>query len=329
VLTPGQALEAVNARFGRHAGRRALHAKGTVCSGTFTAAEAAARLTRAAHMQGDPVPATARVSNGSGDPGEPDYAPDVRGLAVKFHLPDGSRTDILAQSSARFPVRTPEAFVDLIRAATPGPSLLLRLPAFIATHREMLRALPALQAATRPPASYATCDYYAIHAFKWIDAAGDGRFVRYRWRPQAGAEALSPKRAKQLGRDYLQEEIAARLARERVRFDLELQLARPGDRVDDPSAVWPESRETVIAGTLELTGLDTTRETGGDVLVFDPLRLTDGIQPSDDPVLQFRPRAYSSSIAARTAAAPAPAAVTPEGTSAGHATGPPGGHAAR
>ena len=55
------------------------------------------------------------------------------------------------------------------------------------------------------------------------------------------------------------------------------------------------------AGTLEITGLETERETGGDVLVFDPTRVTDGIELSDDPVLRFRPQAYSASVARRTA----------------------------
>ena len=33
--------------------------------------------------------------------------------------------------------------------------------------------------------------------------------------------------------------------------------------------------------------------------VFDPSRVTDGIECSDDPVLRFRPRAYSESIRRR------------------------------
>jgi catalase len=66
--------------------------------------------------------------------------------------------------------------------------------------------------------------------------------------------------------------------------------------------VWPADRERVTAGTLELTGLDTERERDGDVLVFDPGRVTDGIECSDDTVLRYRPEAYSESIARRTKA---------------------------
>ena len=83
-VTPEEATAAANSSYGVHPGRRALHAKGTLLKGTFTATPEAATLTRAAHMQGDPVPATIRVSNGGGNPDVPDYAPDVRGLAVKM-----------------------------------------------------------------------------------------------------------------------------------------------------------------------------------------------------------------------------------------------------
>ena len=72
--------------------------------------------------------------------------------------------------------------------------------------------------------------------------------------------------------------------------------------VDDDAPVgdaWDE-RERVEAGTLELTGPDEEREKGDDVLVFDPTRVVDGIELSDDPILRFRPRAYSVSVAHRT-----------------------------
>jgi catalase len=300
VLSPKQALDVINERFGRHAGYRALHAKGTLCRGTFTATADAARLTRAAHMQGEPVEVTARFSNGSGDPTEPDYEPGVRGLAVKFYLPDGSRTDISAQTVPRFPTRTPTAFMNLLRASAPGPARLWRLPLFLATHPDALPALRANASSLRPPPSYASRRYYAVHAFKWIDGEGGERWVRYRWLPQGEEGRISEDEAKRLGPDYLQEELAERLGRSRpVRFTLELQVAGPGDEVDDPMSVWPDERERVNAGTLELTGLETGRETGGDVLVFDPVRVTDGIELSNDPILNYRSPAYSVSVERR------------------------------
>jgi catalase len=298
-VTPQEATDAANDTFGSHPGRRALHAKGTLLKGTFTASPAAPRLTRARHLQGDPVPATVRVSNGGGNPDVPDYVPDVRGLAMKLYLPDGSRTDIVAQSAPRFPVHTPDAFVEMLRSQKPGPSMAWTFPLFLARHPEALPGLPANLKALRPIASYATCTYYGIHSFRWLDAEGGHRYVRYTLVPVAGDHRLGPRAAKALGRDYLQEEIRRRATSGPIRFTLELQIAGAADDVDDPVSVWPKHRERVNAGTLEITALETERETGGDVLVFDPTRVVDGIELSNDPVLRFRHDAYSDSVARR------------------------------
>ena len=304
MLTPEETIDAIARRFGRHPGARALHAKGILATGSFVATTDAGRLTRAAHMRGEPVPVLARMSNGSGNPNSPDYAPDVRGLAVSFSLPDGSATDIVAQTAPHFPARNADEFIELMQANAPGPAQLWRLPKFLLTHPAARRGLPENLAALKPPASFATRHYYAVHAYKWIDGEGGERHVRYTWVPEAGQLSISKGEAKAAGRDYLQEDIAQRLAQGPVRFTLRLQIAAEDDPVDDPTAEWPADRETVDAGTLELTAIETGRETGGELLVFDPARITDGIELTDDPVLQFRPKAYSVSIERRVASAP-------------------------
>jgi catalase len=289
-VNPEQAVDVINGVFGRHDGYRALHAKGTLCRGTFTASPEAASLTRAGHMQGEEVPVTVRFSNGSGNPNRPDYAPDPRGLAVKFYLPDGARTDIVAVTTPVFSTKTPEGFIELMQAQK-AP---WKLPLFFARHPEALKAVAVDAPTLRPPPSYAVVRYYGIHAFKWVAPDGTERYVRYVWQPlESGGQ-------RKRDRDYLQQELRERLEVGPIRFRLEVQVAMPGDPIDDPSVAWPGSRWRVDAGTLEVTGLETDRETGGDVLVFDPTRVTDGIELSDDPVLRFRSPAYSASVARRT-----------------------------
>jgi catalase len=300
MLTPEQAVDAINERYGRHAGYRALHAKGTVCTGSFTATPEAARLTRAAHMQGQPVEVTVRFSNGSGDPRSRDNAPDVRGMATKFRLDNASSTDIVAQTVPRFPVRTPDAFIEFVRANQPGLARAWRLPAFLARHREALPGLPEAARLLAPPPSYASCSYYAIHAYRWISADGAQRWVRYTWLPETNEPRLSKTEAAQRGPDYLQQDLRTRIGSAPLRFRLQLQLAAPGDVTDDATAVWPADRETVVAGTLDVTGFGEDHEADGGVLVFDPVHVTEGIELSNDPILQFRPRAYSVSIERRS-----------------------------
>jgi catalase len=297
-VTPEQAVDTANEVFGRHPGRRAFHAKGTLVRATFTATQQAAKLTRAVHMQGQPILTMVRVSNGGGNPNVPDYQPDVRGLAVKFELPDGSKTDIVSQSLPRFPFQTPDEFVDFIGTQRREPAIAVRFPVYLVRHPKVLGSLRANLPALRPPESYATIPYYAVHAFRFLDAEGASRFVRYTWLPEAPEVRLSPRAAKPRGRDYLQQDIRERLAKGPVRFTLQLQLAAPDDEVNDPSVVWPSQRERVSGGTLELTDVDEV--TDENSLVFDPARVTDGIELSDDPVVQFRPKAYSESVARRS-----------------------------
>jgi catalase len=301
-----QVVDAINDISGRHDGHRAAHAKGTLLAGTFTPSNAG--LTTAAHMQSEPVPVTARFSNGGGDPGIPDYAKEGRGLAVKFYLPDGSKTDIVALSLPCFFARTPEDFLEFTRARKPDPET--RQPDFEKLGEWMGRhpeAGPAIQAAVTadPPESYATVAYNSIHSFRWTAPDGTDRWVRYRFEPEEGERTLSEEAARELGRDYLREEL---LGRASAAFTLAVIVADDSDDVDDPTVAWPEDRERVEVGRLELTGPDTEREQGDDILVFDPTRVTDGIDLSEDQILRFRPRAYAVSVTRRSGA-PAPAGV--------------------
>jgi catalase len=298
-LTPAEAIDTAASVFGEHPGFRALHARGVICRGSFTPTPEAASLSRAAHLAGPDVPVTMRFSNGAGNPEHPDWAPDPRGLAVKFYLPDVSRTDIVAVSSPLFPTRTPEGFLELLRAQAAGPAAAWRLPLFLRHHPEALRVLPRVAPSLAPPAGYDRISYYGLHAFRWLDGTGGSRFVRYELRPAAGVSRLTPWAARRRARDYLQTGILEQLAAGPVVFSVRVQIANPGDSVDDPSAAWPRSRRRVTVGTLSVTGPDTERDRGDDVLVFDPSRVTDGIECSDDPVLAYRPQAYSESVRRR------------------------------
>lgn len=288
-------LAALQALFRRAPGCRAVHARGIVLTGRFTAAPVAARLSRARHLQGTPVPVTVRFSGGSGWPWWPDWLPDARGLAVSFHLPDDQRTDVVAINLPRFPVSHPDDFLALVRALTPHPAMIWRLPAFLLRHPRVLASLPAnLWAVARPPASFASIAYYAVHAFTWITPYGSERHVRYRWVPEQ-VRHLGWIRAICRGPRYLEQELREHLRRGVARLHLQVQVARPGDVLDDPAQPWPDSRDLITVGTLELLAEDGS----GIAPDFDPLRLVDGIVASPDPVLHFRHALYGLAARAR------------------------------
>ena len=78
---------------------------------------------------------------------------------------------------------------------------------------------------------------------------------------------------------------------------LEVQIAGPDDNPDDPSDEWPDDRERVTVGTLEVTAIDDDADDG---IIYDPMRLVDGIEGSNDPVLRYRPAVYDLSYGRRT-----------------------------
>jgi catalase len=296
------ALNAVNG--GPYPGHRAVHAKGTVCKGTFTPTPEASKLSRAAHLQGDPVEATIRFSNASGSPHTPDSDPLAgRGMAVKFHLPAGEATDIVSVPLLVFIVRNPEDFLEFTRSRIPHPETgqpdAEKLGAFLAEHPETGIAVQKGIAKLAPTTSFATSDYRALHAFCLIDADGGKHWGRYTWEPEAGTEYLTDEQRESASRDYLQDEIRERLGSGIAHFTLEFTLANDGDSLDDPTQEWEGEHEVVELGELEVIEVIEDPETAETPLVFDPMRLTEGIEPSDDPILAARPKAYNVSIERR------------------------------
>jgi catalase len=293
-----QLVDAANAMYGSHPHRRAFHAKGTWCEGTFTATPEAARLSRAIHLQGGTVPALIRFSNASGDPEGHDAQREARGMAVKLRPADGGECDVVAVTTPAFVLRTPEEFLEFLRLRRPDPGTgqpdMEKLGAFLAEHPESQTAVQATLTA-EPPASFATLAYFSPHSFKLVAADGTGTWVRYRWRPEVGEATLPDDEARGRGRDYLREELAERLRRGPAGFELLLQIAGESDPIDDPTAVWPDERELVVAGRLEVNELVDDPESEDHIEVFDPTRIVDGVELSDDPILHARPRAYSVS----------------------------------
>jgi len=291
-------VDAIGKAGGTYPGHRAAHAKGVVLTGTFTPSEQAKDLTRAAQFAGDPTRVTVRFSNGGANPESNDAGVgDGRGMAVKFYLPDGSTTDIVALSIPVFFVRTPEEFLEFTLARAESFE---KVGEFIGSHPATAQAAQQIAPNLIPPRSYATLAYNSIHAFRLTNAGGDQRWVRWRWIPEAGVEWLPEEEREGKDRNFLQSEILERLP---VRFTLIARIGADGAPTDDPTAAWPEDVETVEMGTVEVTGPDTEREQGDDVMVMDPTRVTDGIENSEDPILHIRSHAYSVSVERRSGVA--------------------------
>jgi catalase len=296
---PEQIVDAFNAVYGAHPGARANHAKGVIVEGTFTPSASAASVSKAAHLQKQksPIPVTVRFSDGSGLPTVPDTNEMPRGMAMKFTLPDGSKTDIVSLSINGFPVATAEEFRDFLLAiAASGPDAPhpTAMETFLGSHPA---AKAFVTAPKPPPVSYGTVAYYGINAFKFTNAKGVVTFGRYQILPFAGQHALTKEQVAKMGPDYLVDEIGKRLHRGPVKFKLFLQVAKPEDKIDDPSIAWPDTRRMVELGTIAITKATTESHTA-DKWLFLPGSVTAGIEAAD-PMIGIRSAAYPISFARR------------------------------
>lgn len=295
-----QLVDAINDVFGAQRRNRAIHAKGIVLDATLTPHPSAHELTRAPHFQRAPTHVTVRFSDFSGNPDVDDTDANARphGMALKFHLADGVDTDLVAHSFNGFPVATAEQFRELMLAlAASGADATHPTPAerFLSAHP---RARAFFEAPKPPPVSFGTLAYYGVNSFAFRNAGGGVAVGRYRLEPGAGEQLLTPDEAARADPDYLRRELRARLVQAPLRFTLSVQLAAPGDRIDDPSEVWPETRPLVELGLLEIYEVVADSDAAEEKLVFAPGALTDGIEPAD-PMIAVRDEAYGVSYARR------------------------------
>ena len=298
-----QLVDAFNAVFGVHPGLRANHPKGVVLEGVFTPSASAASLTKAAHLQKrkNPIPVTIRFSAGSGLPTVPDTNDMPRGMAVKFALPDGTRTDLVVLSFNGFPVATAEEFRDFLLAiAASGPDAPKpnEFEKFLGAHPA---AKAFVETPKPPPASYATLSYFGINAFRFTNAKGVTTHIRYQLQPVAGAKYLSKEQVSSMGPDYLTTEIRERVGRGSVKFKLLAQVAEQGDTIDDPTIVWPDTRKKVELGTLTITKAVADSQAAEKKLLFVPGALVPGIEAAD-PMIGARSASYIVSLSRRAQA---------------------------
>jgi catalase len=296
---PAQLVDDFAALNGHAPHVRVNHAKGVVVEGTFMPSQEAASVSTAAHFQKQkrPIPVTVRFSDGSGMPAVADTNTIPRGMAIKFTLPGGAKTDIVALSYNGFPVATAAEFGEFLEAiAASGPDAPTPTPldSFLGAHPA---AKAFVTAPKPPPVSFGTVAYYGINAFKFTNAKGAVIYGRYQIIPVAGTHALTEAELAKKGPDYLVDELGPQLRKSSVKFTLILQVAEPGDTIDDPSVAWPDGRKKIVLGTIVISKATNESHTA-DTLLFLPGAVTTGIEAAD-PMIAVRSAAYPISFARR------------------------------
>jgi len=259
-------------------------------TGTFTPTPTASSLTKAPQFAGPTVPISVRYSTSTGIPEIPDTDPNSKphGFALRFHLPEenGRRkhTDLVGHSTPHFPVKTGQDFIGFLKALGGG-----QIGDWLATHPETARFVTA----QKPwPESFSMQSFYMLNAFKFVNADGKETFVRYQVLPEETFVTLADETITEKGPNYLFDEIEEKVTKGPVKYKLVVQVAEDGDVTDDITNEWPESRKLVELGTITVEKAleDSLKQQKHDI--FDPIPRVDGIEPSADPILDFRAALY-------------------------------------
>ena len=176
--------------------------------------------------------------------------------------------------------------------------------AFLAKHPETAAALKTI--GSHPFSSgFADSPYYALNAFRFLNAKGESTPVRWWVAPDQ-----SPRTSHLSGQELSvrRTDRAGSCQAPALAFDPHRGPARRSDCGRD--APWPPDRKQIDAGTLTIDSIESEDTSPTRDINFDPLVLPDGIAPSDDPLLSARSAAYSQSFTRREGEHKDPSAVS-------------------
>jgi catalase len=288
--------------FGVHKGERRNHTKGTCATGEFIGMPEANVYTKVQLFTGNPIPVVARFSMPGGNPNVPDTAKIPRGLALEFRLPEGSLQHMTMLNTPVFGAATPQTFFEGLVAKNPNPKTGKpdpeKIKAFKASHPDTL-PLERYLAKHNPPPSWANSSYFGIHTFKFINSKNMTTLVRWRFVPEDGEKYMTDSELKASPANFLEDKLIQRVKEGPVRWNMMLTIGGQDDPVDNPTLSWPANRKEIKVGTLSISSATPQKGAECEQINFDPLVMTSGIEPTNDPVLLFRRSAYAVSFGKR------------------------------
>jgi len=301
-LSPPYVVDSLQIHDGLHPGFRRAHAKGLCIEGTFHANGNGGALSKAGVFAPGDVPVIGRLSTGGGQP----YAPDGRlvfhAIALSLTQANGEQWRMAMDDTPIFFVATPQAFRDFQLATAPDPETgkpdPVRTADFLVHHPET-RAFMEWMRDAPLPSSFANGTYYSINAFRFTNAAGETRLVRWSLVPETPFAALDKSTIANLPPDFLFDDVVQRLRQGPLRWHMIVTVAAPGDPVDDATKLWPDDRPQVNVGTLMIDRATTEENGACRNITFDPLILPAGMASSDDPLLAARSAVYAVSLTRR------------------------------
>ncbi len=287
---------------------RVVHARGAGAYGEFVSYGDYSPLTRAAFLseKGKKTPVFVRFSTVIHPSGSPETLRDPRGFAVKFYTEEGNY-DIVGNNLPVFFIRDAIQFPDMVHSLKPSPITNKQDPnrffEFFAHTPESTHMLTFLFSDYGIPANYRETNGFGVHAFKWVNAHGEVKYVKYTWKSVQGVRNLTAEEARRIQADEFSH--ATIDLYENIRkgnfpsWELQVQILDPKDfdRFDfnplDATKIWPENLVPSMAiGRMTLSRVPDNFFEASEQSAFSPGNLVPGVEPSEDRLLQGRLFSY-------------------------------------
>ncbi|WP_157254413.1 catalase [Nonomuraea typhae] len=291
---------------------RVVHARGAGAYGHFQVYEPLAEWT-AAQFLNDPsarTPVFVRFSTVAGSRGSADTVRDVRGFATKFFTPQGN-FDLVGNNMPVFFIQDGAKFPDFVHAVKPEPHN--EIPQaqsahdtfwdFVQLQPETLHMVMWLMSDRAIPRSYRMMQGFGVHTFRFVNAAGQGTFVKFHWKPLLGSHSLvwdEVLRIQGNDPDFNRRDLWEAIEQGAFpEWELGVQLV-PEERehefgVDllDPTKIIPEEVVPVRpVGRLVLDRNPDNFFAETEQVAFHVANVVPGIDFSNDPLLQARLFSY-------------------------------------
>ncbi|WP_233167474.1 catalase [Xylophilus sp. ASV27] len=177
---------------------RIVHARGSAAHGYFECYESASELTCASLFAeaGKRTPVFVRFSTVAGERGSKDTARDARGFAVKFYTEQGN-WDLVGNNIPVFFIQDAMKFPDLVHAVKPEPHHGMPQAAsahdtfwdFVSLMPESTHMLMWVMSDRGIPRSYRMMQGFGVHTYRFVNARGESKLVKFHWNPKLGTHS--------------------------------------------------------------------------------------------------------------------------------------------
>ena len=302
---------------------RAVHARGSGAHGYFQVYKSMSAVTKAGflHDPGRRTPVFVRFSTVAGSRGSADAVRDARGFAVKFYTEEGIY-DLVGNNIPVFFIQDAIKFPDLVHAVKPEPHHEMPQAAsahdtfwdFISLMPESMHMIMWVMSDRAIPRSYRMMEGFGVHTFRFVNAKGEGRFVKFHWKPLLGVHSLAWDEATKINGkdpDFHRRDLWEAIERGNFpEWELGVQIVEEKDEHNfdfdllDPTKLIPEELvpvERIGKLTLDRNPANFFAET--EQVAFHPAHLVPGIDFSNDPLLQGRLFSYTDTQLSRLGSA--------------------------